>query len=110
MSVSEARLPAPKDQRAAGGQYLEQQVNAQRPERSIYYLIVGSQNEDYRGAMLDGESILLLSHWGAAVGIVDFTLLPSLCEWVDTRAELDRYMPRGRGLGQKLAWATRILF
>ncbi|HEX9109553.1 MAG TPA: hypothetical protein VF832_20065, partial [Longimicrobiales bacterium] len=104
------RHPAPRDERAAGGQYLQQQVNAQRPERSVYYLIVGSQNEDYRGAMLDGESILLLSHWGAAVGIVDFMLLPSLSEWVDTREELDRYMTRATGFKEKLAWATRILF
>ena len=85
-------------------------VTAERPERSVYYLTIGSHNEDYRGAMLDGETIMVLAHWGAAVGIVGFVLLPSLCEWVDTREQLDRYMPRKGAFAQKLAWATRILY
>jgi hypothetical protein len=104
------RVPAASDKPASGGEYLQQKVTAERPERSIYFLTIGSHNEDYRSAMLDGETILVLSHFGAAVGIVDFVLLPSLCQWVDTREELDRYMPLKSGFAQKLAWATRILY
>ena len=104
------RVPAANAKPATGGEYLQEKVTAERPERSVYYLTIGSHNEDYRSAMLDGETILVLAHWGAAVGIVDFVLLPSLCEWVDTREQLDRYMPQKGAFAQKLAWATRILY
>ena len=80
---------------ATSGALFRQQVRADKPDRAVYYLLLGSHNEDYRSALLDGESVLLLSHFGAAVGIDDFVLLPGLCTWVDTPEDLARYVPAG---------------
>jgi len=104
------RLKALPESRAAGGGLFSQQARLQKPERVIYYLAMGSQNEDYRSALLDGEDLLVLSHFGAAVGIEDFVLMPSLCTWVETPEELHRYLPRRSGLVRRIASWGRILF
>ena len=89
---------------------LRQEIASQQSERAIYYIISGSFNADYRSALLDGESMLVISHFGAAAGIGDFVLLPGLCTWVDTPDELHRYLPRRTGFAKTLSHALRILF
>ncbi len=101
--------PLPESRAASGGLFSEQ-ARAQKPDTSVYYLLMGSHNEDYRSALLDGEDVLLLAHYGAAVGIADFVLMPSLCTWVDSVDELHRYLPRKRPLVRRLASWARILF
>ncbi len=104
------RLNALPESRAVGGGLFSEQARAQKPDRVVYYLLMGSHNEDYRSMLLDGEDLLLLSHFGAAVGIADFVLMPSLCTWVDTPDQLHRYLPRGRGMVRRIASWGRILF
>ncbi len=82
---------------------LRQEMMAKEPERVLYYMIFGSFNEDYRSAILDGEAVILISQFGAAVGMPDFILLPSLCTWVESEEELYRYLPR------RVGWLTRFL-
>jgi hypothetical protein len=82
---------------------LRQEVMSQNSERDLYYLMLGSFNQDYRSALLDGEAMILISQFGAAVGVADFVLLPSLCTWVESAAELHRYMPA------RVGWFTRAL-
>ncbi len=94
----------------AATRIFERQAAAEGPDSVVYYLMMGSQNEDYRSALLDGEVLLLLSHYGAAVGTTDFVLLPSLCTWVDTVDELHRYLPQRSFFLRWVARATRILY
>ncbi len=98
------------DSRAAGGGLFQTQVTRDKPDRVIYYLLQGSHNEDYRSALLDGEAVLLISHFGAAIGIGDFALLPDLCVWVETPEELHRYIPRPGRLGRGMARRLRIMY
>ena len=95
---------------ATTGLTFKDQVQAGKPYPVVYYLLLGSHNEDYRSALLDGESMLVFSHFSAAVGIDDFVLLPGLCIWVDTPEQLHRYVPLPRPLVRRLARWTRILF
>jgi phosphatidylserine/phosphatidylglycerophosphate/cardiolipin synthase-like enzyme len=62
-------------------------------QRAVYYLLVGSANEDNRSAFLDGEASVLLSGRAAVVGLVDFALLVSLSVWVDDLDLLDDLLP-----------------
>ncbi len=72
-------------------------------ERAIYYLIVGSANQDYRSMFLDGEATVLMSGRAAVVGLVDFALLACLSVWVDDLATLDELLPPPSPLYRLLA-------
>jgi hypothetical protein len=79
-------------------------------ERAVYYLIVGSANQDYRSMFLDGEASVLLSGRAAVVGLVDFALLAALSVWVDDLGLLDELLPAPSTLQLRLArWAAPLL-
>jgi phosphatidylserine/phosphatidylglycerophosphate/cardiolipin synthase-like enzyme len=67
--------------------------SATERERAVYYLMVGSANQDYRSMFLDGEATVLLSGRAAVVGLVDFALLACLTVWVDDLQTLDDLLP-----------------
>ena len=58
-----------------------------------FYFSQGTQNQDPRGLMLDGEATLLISGFHAAAGVVDLYNLMARTTWVETEAEVDRLMP-----------------
>jgi hypothetical protein len=62
-------------------------------ERVIYYLLVGSANEDYRSMLMDGEASVLLSGWSGVVGLIDFSLIVNLSVWIDDLDMLDALLP-----------------
>lgn len=79
-------------------------------ERAVYYLMVGSANQDYRSMILDGEASVLLSGRAAVVGLVDFALLAALSVWVDDLDLLDDLLPPPSTLQLRLAhWVALIL-
>ncbi len=89
--------------------YLASRPQGDRP-RAVYYLIVGSANQDYRSMYLDGEASVLLSGRSAVVGLVDFALLASLSVWVDDLQTLDDLLPRPRRSQLFLArWVSALL-
>lgn len=103
-------LPATTQLGTGAALLLREELMAKQSERVIYYLMSGSFNGDYRSALLDGESMLITSRFGAAVGIGDFVLLPGLCTWVETVDELHKYLPRGSALRRRISHALWILF
>lgn len=72
-------------------------------ERVIYYLLVGSANQDYRSMFMDGEASVLISGWSSVVSLVDFGLLVNLSVWVDDLDLLDRLLPPPSGSQRRLA-------
>ena len=62
-------------------------------EHGIYYLTVGSKNQDPRSAVLDGETALVVAGPWALVGYSDFLLLVSATTWVENEAELTKLIP-----------------
>ena len=65
------------------------------PERKrfSFYFAVGSQNEDPRGLMSDGEAMVLTSGFQGATGLVDLYYLMARSTWVRDRKELEVYLP-----------------
>ena len=76
-------------------------------ERMVYYLLVGSANQDYRSMFMDGEASVLLSGWSGIVGLIDFGLLINLSTWVDDLALLDALLPPPSGFRRAIARTIR---
>ena len=79
-----------------------------RREELIYYFSVGSTNMDYRSMVMDGEVQVLVGGWQALSGFLDFLLLPGLCEWVETRDQLDALLPPPGALTRHLAGLMKL--
>ncbi len=75
---------------------------AERKRVSFYYLL-GTQNQDPRGLMLDGEATLVVSGIPAAGGLVDLYYLMARSTWITTPEELNRLLPPPSSLMRRLA-------
>jgi hypothetical protein len=58
---------------------------------------------DYRSMVMDGEVMVTVTGWQALAGVLDFTLLNGLCEWVDDLDRLDELLPPPSGMTRKVA-------
>jgi hypothetical protein len=76
--------------------------------RWVFYLQVGSPNQDYRSMALDGEAATLVSSWTALYAVPDFVLLTGLTAWPETQAELDRLLPPADDRLMAFAWWVRM--
>jgi len=74
----------------------------------VYFFTVGSTNMDYRSMVMDGEVQVLVGGWQAIYGLIDFILLPGLCEWVETTEELDTLLPPPSGFTRGLAGLMKL--
>ena len=74
--------------------------------RAVSYLTVGSLNKDYRSALLDGETVFVLSGDWSLIGWPDFFAEWGYVTWVSSPEELEQYLPpyskRQRWVGRHL--------
>jgi hypothetical protein len=75
----------------------------------VFFLQVGSPNQDYRSMVLDGEAAVLVSGWTSLYAVPDFVLLTGLTTWPDTQGELDRLLPPPTPRQRAFAWWIRML-
>lgn len=66
-------------------------------ERLIYYLVIGSHNQDYRGKIMDGEVLVAVSRAEAMIAYLDFVHLLALTTWVKHVDEVDALLPSHSG-------------
>jgi hypothetical protein len=75
-------------------------------EDAVYFLTVGSKNQDPRSAFLDGETSFVVSGAWALYSYSDFLFLMAATSWVDDEAELTRLLPveqeKARRLGRRI--------
>jgi hypothetical protein len=62
-------------------------------EKALYYLTVGSKNQDPRSAFLDGETTFVVAGPWSLFGYSDFILLMAATTWVENDADLLRLIP-----------------
>jgi len=62
-------------------------------EDAVYYLTVGSKNQDPRSAFLDGETSFGVAGSWSLVAYSDFLLLMAATTWVESEAELTKLIP-----------------
>ena len=76
--------------------------------RLSFYFMVGSQNHDPRGLMLDGEASVIVSGFEGSAGLVDLFYLMARTTWVDQSADIDRLVPAPSSLMQRVAHLVRF--
>jgi hypothetical protein len=87
-----------------------QHTDAPTQERAAWYLMLGSHNQNFRSAMLDGEVLMAVAGQDAMIGLADFMVVLGLCEWVDDPAALDPHFPELSGLMKGLGNWAKIIF
>ena len=78
-----------------------------RPNRDILYLTIGSQNEDARGMVLDGEASVVVSGAGAVISMPDFFYLLARSTWITRIDQLDRFIPPTTNFWRRIARFVR---
>jgi hypothetical protein len=79
-------------------------------DKVMYYLLVGSANEDYRSMFMDGEASVLISGWSSVMSLVDFGLLANLSVWVDDLTLLDALLPPPSDFQRRVArWLRSMM-
>lgn len=78
-------------------------LSAEDEERLAMFLTVGSQNQDYRGKIMDGEVLLVTSGLRAGVAFLDMMELLLVSTWVEDLETLDKLMPPHKGFKQKFS-------
>jgi hypothetical protein len=88
----------------------ESRLSDAERSRVVYYLMVGSANQDYRSMFMDGEASVLLSGWSTVVSLLDFGLLANLSVWVDDLKLLDELLPPPSMVQRNIArWIRQAL-
>jgi len=72
-------------------------LSQEEKNRVIYYLTVGSQNQDYRGTIMDGEVASVVAGYHALVGVIDLFFTSAVTAWVDDIEELNELLPPESG-------------
>ena len=80
-----------------------------KEDRAALYLTVGSQNQNHRSMIMDGEVAFVVSSWAALHGLSDFLNLVGLSVWVNSLEELEEMLPRYEGIQRRLSRWMRIV-
>ncbi len=78
--------------------------------RAAWFLLVGSHNQNYRSAMLDGEVVVAVAGSDAIIGLADFMLILGLSEWIDDPSQLQPHFPEIGGIMKGIGKWARIIF
>lgn len=79
-------------------------------DRAAFFATVGSQNQDRRGMLLDGEALVVLSGQGSLVTLMDFVFFLTTADWLESSADVNRYFPREGGLLKTITkWIRNVI-
>jgi hypothetical protein len=96
--LSSAVVPLVREWREVVPSDIEQKI--------MFYLAVGSHNQNYRSSIMDAEVVVLVARQRAMVAYLDFVGVMMSCTWVDNIEQLEELLPQQRGLGR---WLGRFL-
>lgn len=68
-------------------------MDASTRERVVFYTLFGSQNQNYRSMVVDGEVCFVISHWPSVIPYLDLIALVGESEWLDDPNDLARLLP-----------------
>jgi phosphatidylserine/phosphatidylglycerophosphate/cardiolipin synthase-like enzyme len=77
--------------------------------RMTFYYTVGTQNQDPRGMLLDGEAVFVMSGMTAAGGLVDLYTLMARSTWIETDEELNQLIPAYKTWQRRLGRFARLV-
>ncbi|HUF28923.1 MAG TPA: hypothetical protein VMM18_18220 [Gemmatimonadaceae bacterium] len=71
-------------------------------ERVVFYTVVGSQNQNYRSMIIDGEVGLVISRWPSIIPYLDLISIVGQSHWLEQPSDLKGRLP------ESSAWRWRI--
>lgn len=77
-------------------------LSPEQHENMIFYLTVGSHNQDYRSKIQDGEVTYIVSHIYSIIAYIDFIGLMGRTTWVVSVEEMEELLPRFSGFWYKI--------
>jgi hypothetical protein len=77
-------------------------LSPEQHENMIFYLTVGSHNQDYRSKIQDGEVTYVVSHIYSIIAYIDFIGLMGRTTWVGSVEEMEELLPRFSGFWYKI--------
>ena len=77
-------------------------VDGPERDKSMIYLTVGSQNEDYRSMIMDGEALFVTGHAWAMIAYLDFVSLMGQTTWIHNVDQLNQLLPRHSEFWQRV--------
>ena len=108
-----ARLEQPEPEVIGVGDRMiaEWQAGLSDEERNrlVFYLLLGSHNQNYRSMVMDGEAAFLVSGTSINAGMIDLVSLTGPCTWVENVDELNPFYPTHGWLRLRLARWLRLL-
>jgi hypothetical protein len=66
-------------------------------KRMVLYLVIGSQNQDYRGMIMDGEVAAIVAGYHSLIALGDIYFLVGLTTWVDDEKTLNELLSPQEG-------------
>jgi hypothetical protein len=105
VDAKELRAAMVADVAALYGEWL-QRVPAADRGNAVFYLTLGSHNQDYRSMVMDGEDLLVVGRIWSLVGFLDFVSLMGQVTWLENQAQLEALIPAQTGFWR---WFGRFM-
>ena len=83
-------------------------ITGDERDLSMIYLTVGSQNEDYRSMIMDGEALFVTGHAWAMIAYLDFVSLMGQTTWIDEVDQLEVLLPKYNKFWQQMGQFLKI--
>ena len=88
----------------------ERSLSESERRRVSFYFSLGTQNQDDRGIVSDGETTLIVSGVAASAGLADLYFLMARSTFITTEAELAAFNPRRSSLIHRIAHKLAAAF
>ena len=79
-------------------------------DRVVFYTMMGSQNQNARSMITDGEDALIMSHWLPVIPYLDVIELVGQSRWIQNAEELYTLIPPQSTLRRRLAHWAKLAF
>jgi hypothetical protein len=79
-------------------------------EKAAWFLLVGSHNQNFRSAMLDGEVVVTVAGRESFIGLADFMLVLGLSQWIENPEDLNPHFPSQSGFMKGVGYWAHIIF
>jgi hypothetical protein len=79
-------------------------------ERVVFYIVMGSQNQNARSMVSDGEDAFVVSNWPSIIPYLDLIALVGQCRWLEDPAALDELLPPQSKTRTRLAHWFKLVF
>lgn len=86
------------------------QLSPETRDRVVFYTMMGSQNQNARSMVNDGEDAIVVSSWPSIIPYLDFLTLVGQSRWLDDPADLAALLPPQSGLKRRAAHWFKLVF